>query len=177
MVGRGLFLFMIYYHDTARDNRRTSEPLFRVCFVVLGESPDCRLFSTASMLEWLRKLLPHHSQGSSTERWSRNTLRVVTASVYVLRGSLTSPFILNNSVETAGRFNVVNQPRCCEPRNWSLEKFLPLTEFITCDRCEWWGMSFLNHSNIEAVPNKRQPGDSPRTTKQLIERLGEATFP
>ena len=24
---------------------------------------------------------------------------------------------------------------------------------------------FLNHSNIEAVPNKRQPGDSPRTTK------------
>jgi len=25
---------------------------------------------------------------------------------------------------------------------------------------------FLNHSNIEVVPNKRQPGDSPRTTKQ-----------
>ena len=24
---------------------------------------------------------------------------------------------------------------------------------------------FLNHSNIEAVSNKRQPGDSPRTTK------------
>ena len=34
------------------------------------------------------------------ERWSQNTLRVVTASVfYVLRGSLTSPFIFNNSVE------------------------------------------------------------------------------
>ena len=32
--------------------------------------------------------------------------------------------------------------------------------------CEWWGRIFLNHSNIEAVPNKRQPGDSPRTTKQ-----------
>ena len=32
--------------------------------------------------------------------------------------------------------------------------------------CEWWGRRFLNHSNIEAVPNKRQPGDSPRTTKQ-----------
>jgi len=32
--------------------------------------------------------------------------------------------------------------------------------------CEWWMRSFLNHSNIEAVPNKRQPGDSPRKTKQ-----------
>ena len=28
------------------------------------------------------------------------------------------------------------------------------------------GEEFLNHSNIKAVPNKRQPGDSPRTTKQ-----------
>ena len=87
-------------------------------FVVRGESPGCRLISTASMLEWLRNLLPHHSQGSSTERWSRNTLRVVTARVfYVLRGFLTSPFILNNSVETAAPFNVVSHPRCSEPRN------------------------------------------------------------
>jgi len=30
---------------------------------------------------------------------------------------LTSPFILNNSVETAAPFNVVSHPRCCEPRN------------------------------------------------------------
>ena len=30
---------------------------------------------------------PHHSQGSSREKWSRNTLKVVTARVfYVLRG-------------------------------------------------------------------------------------------
>ena len=65
-------------------------------FVVQGESPGCRVFGTASMLEWLRYLLPHHSQGSSTERWSRSTLRVVTAGVfYVLRGVLK--FILNNS--------------------------------------------------------------------------------
>jgi len=28
------------------------------------------------------------------------------------------------------------------------------------------GKGFLSHSNIEAVPHKRQPGDSPRTTKQ-----------
>jgi len=75
-------------------------------FVVRGESPGCRLISTASMLEWLRNLLPHHSQGSSTERWSRNTVRVVTARVF-----LTSPFILNNSVETAAPFNVVSHPR------------------------------------------------------------------
>jgi len=88
-------------------------------FVVRGESPGCRLISTASMLEWLINLLPHHSQGSSTERWSRNTLRVVTAIVfYVLWGVLTSPFILNNSVETAAPFNVVTHPRCSEPRNY-----------------------------------------------------------
>ena len=31
--------------------------------------------------------------------------------------------------------------------------------------CEWWGRRFLHHSNIEAVLNKRQSGDSPRTTK------------
>ena len=31
--------------------------------------------------------------------------------------------------------------------------------------CEWWGRRFLNHSNIEAVPNKRQPGNYSRTTK------------
>ena len=87
-------------------------------FVIRGESPGCRLISTASMLEWLRNLLPHHSQGSSTEKWSRNILRVVTARVfYVLRGFLTSPFILNNSVETAAPFNVVSHPRCSEPRN------------------------------------------------------------
>jgi len=61
------------------------------------------------MFEWLRNLLPHHSQGSSTERWIQNTLRVDTARVfYVLRGFLTSPFILNNSVETAAPFNVVS---------------------------------------------------------------------
>jgi len=66
-------------------------------FVVRGESPGCRLIGTTSMLEWLRNLLPHNSQGSSTERWSRNTLRVVTARVfYVLMGFLTSRFILNN---------------------------------------------------------------------------------
>ena len=45
-------------------------------------------------------------------RWSRNTPRVVTARVfYILRGFLTSTFILNNSVETAAPFNVVSHPR------------------------------------------------------------------
>ena len=33
------------------------------------------------------------------------------------QGVLTSPFILNNSVETAAPFNVVGHSRCCEPRN------------------------------------------------------------
>ena len=89
-----------------------------VWFCCSGRSLGCPLISTASMFEWLRNFLPHHSQGSSTERWSRNTLRVVTARVfYVLRGFLTSPFILNNSVETAAPFNVFSHPGCSEPRN------------------------------------------------------------
>ena len=33
------------------------------------------------------------------------------------QGVLTSPFILNNSVETAVPFNVVSHQRCSEPRN------------------------------------------------------------
>jgi len=72
--------------------------------VVRGESPGCRLFGTASMLEWLWIPSPTTHRGAV-----RNTLRVVTARVfYVLMGSLTSPFILNNSVETAAPFNVVS---------------------------------------------------------------------
>jgi len=86
--------------------------------VFRGGSPGCRLFSTASMLEWLRNHLPHHSKGSITERRSRNILMVVTARVfYVLTGSLTSLFIFNHSMDTAAPFNVVSHPRCCEPRN------------------------------------------------------------
>jgi len=67
----------------------TSTVLVCVCFVVRGESPGCRLISTASMLEWLRN--SHHSHGSSTERWSRNTLRVVTASVLCAQGVFNVP--------------------------------------------------------------------------------------
>jgi len=35
-----------------------------VSFVVRGESQGCRLFGTASMLEWLRNALPHHYMGA-----------------------------------------------------------------------------------------------------------------
>ena len=80
-----IYIYLIECHCTISLN--TS-----VCFVVRGESPGCRLISTASMLEWLRNLLHHHSQGSSMERWSRNTLRVVTARVfYILRVFLKVP--------------------------------------------------------------------------------------
>ena len=73
-----------------------SQPCHRLfCFVYRGESPGCRLFRTGIMFEWLRNLLPYHSQGIITERCSRNILRVVTARVfYVLMGSLTSPLFL-----------------------------------------------------------------------------------
>ena len=119
------------WSHTCRKSRSGRRQFGRVqcLFVVRGESPGCRLISTASMLEWLRNLLPHHSQGSSTERWSRNTLRVVTARVLPPQGVLTSPFIWNNLVETAAPFNVVSHPPFCELRNWSLEKCRPLAGF------------------------------------------------
>ena len=82
----------------------------RFGFVVRGDSPGCRLISTASMFEWLRNLLPHHSQGSSREKMeSKYPEGGHCQSVLRPRGGggyLTSPFILNNSVETAAPFNV-----------------------------------------------------------------------
>ena len=89
-----------------------------VWFCCSGRIPRLSLNQHSLYVGVVENLLPHHSQGSGTERWSRNTLRVLTARVfYVLRGFLTSPFILNNSVETAAPFNVASHPRCSEPRN------------------------------------------------------------
>jgi len=71
-------------------------------FCCSGIIPRLSLNQHSLYVGVVEKLLPHHSQGTSTERWDRNTLRVVTARVfYVLRGFLTSPSILNNSMETA----------------------------------------------------------------------------
>jgi len=36
---------------------------------------------------------------------------------FTCSGGSTSPFILNNSVETAAPFDVVTHPWCCKPRN------------------------------------------------------------
>ena len=68
------------------------------------ESPGCRLIGRAPTLEWLR--LSPSRPPSSTGRRSLNILRVVTGRVFlcVIRGSLTSPYILINSVETAAPF-------------------------------------------------------------------------
>ena len=83
-----------------------------------GRIPRLLLIQYSLYVWVIKKPTPRQSQGSSMERWSRNTLRVATARVfYVLRGSLYSPFIFNNSVETAALFNVVSHPQCCEPRN------------------------------------------------------------
>ena len=67
-----------------------------VLFVLLfGGNPQA-VASSAQPLYWSgwEILLPHHSQGSSTERWSRNTLRVVIVRVDVLcpQGVLAYPF-------------------------------------------------------------------------------------
>ena len=93
------------------------------CFIFRGESPGCRLFSTASMLEWLRKLLP--TRGTVQKDGAEMPWGWSLPVFYVLRGFLTSPFIFNDSVVTAAPFNVVNHP-CSELRNESLKKFWPL---------------------------------------------------
>ena len=65
-------------------------------------------------------MIPTTHRGAEQKDGAKTPLRVVT------QGVLTSPFILINSLETAAPFNVVIHPRCCEPRNWNLEKFRPL---------------------------------------------------
>ena len=69
-----------------------------VCFVVRGDSRGCRLFGAASML---RNVLPHHSQGMEPKYHDGGHCQ----SVLRPQGFLTSPFILNNSVDTAAPFN------------------------------------------------------------------------
>jgi len=57
-----------------------------VCLVFRGRIPRLSLIQHNLYVGVVENLLPHHSQWSSTEIWSRNTLRVVTARVfYVLK--------------------------------------------------------------------------------------------
>ena len=65
------------------------------------------------------KLLLHHSQGSSTERWSRSTLRLITARVfYVIRGSFNVPpyFLRSNLWLRAFWLNYIVAPS----RDWGV---------------------------------------------------------
>ena len=78
------------------------------CFIVWGESPGCRLLGTDSMLGVVEKSPPPPFTGQQYRKMEPKYPRVVTARVfYVLRVFLTSPFILNNPVETAAPFNMV----------------------------------------------------------------------
>jgi len=100
-----------------------------------GEYPQTVAWS-AQPLCWSswEYLLPHHSQGSSTERWSQNT-----QGRYILRGSLTSPFIIINSVETTAPFNVVTHPRCREREinHWKTFQPLAAIESVTLgNKCQ-----------------------------------------
>ena len=74
-----------------------SEKYWDFClFCCLGRIPRLPLIQH-SLYDGVTKksLLPHHSHGSSTERWSRNSLRVVIARVFDdLNGYLTSPLFL-----------------------------------------------------------------------------------
>ena len=87
--------------------------LLFLCF--RGESPGCRLFSTASTLEWLRKTSPPPLTG---EQYGKTEPKYPQGgrcqSALRPRGVFTSPFIFNNSVETAAPFNVVSHPRWAE---------------------------------------------------------------
>jgi len=65
--------------------------LMRFLFTVYlyGISDVFHIEGFSRLLSSCSYLLPHHFKGSSTERWSRNTPRVVTARVYyVVRESL-----------------------------------------------------------------------------------------
>jgi len=61
--------------------------IYIATFVLRGVSPGCRLFSTASMLVWLRnRRLPLPLTGEQYGKMERNTLRVVTARVFYVLG-------------------------------------------------------------------------------------------
>ena len=79
--------------------------LTSVCFVVRGESPGCRLFGTASMLDWLRKSSPTTHRGALRKDGAE--IRVFYVLVF-----FNVPLYLNNAVETAAPFNVGSHPRC-----------------------------------------------------------------
>ena len=82
-------------------------------FAVRGDSPGCCLISTASMLEWLRKLIPPPLTGEQYGKMEPKYPKSVSRHQGVYNG----PFILNIPVETAAPFNVVSHQRCCEPKN------------------------------------------------------------
>jgi len=99
------------------------------CIVLFGGIPQAVAYSAQPLCwsswethspltltgEQYGKMEPKYSEGGHCQ------------SVLHLQGCfLTSPFIWNNSVETAAPFNAVSHPRCCEPRNYSLERFRPL---------------------------------------------------
>jgi len=104
----------------------TIELIYPLFVLLFGENPPgCRLFNTASMLEWLRNSSPTTHRGAVRKDGKSGHCQ----SVLRPRFFFNFPFILNNSVETAAPFNVVIHPRCSEPRNYSLEKFRPLAGF------------------------------------------------
>ena len=96
-----------------------------VSFVVWGESPGCRFYSAQPLcLSGWETSSPTTHRGEVWKDgakipWGWSLPECFTSS----GGFLTSPFIFNNSVETAAPFNVVSHPKCCEPRNKSLETF------------------------------------------------------
>ena len=137
------FSIRVYFNYSIRLSSKTLQ--YRHCFIesllplvtpwslltcvglFFGENPRLSLIQHSLYVGDVEKSPPPPLTGEQMERCSRNILMMVTARVfYVLRGSLTSPFILNYSVEMAPPFNMVSHPRCCEPRNESLEKFPPL---------------------------------------------------
>ena len=92
--------FFTHFPEDEDDKIRRKKFLYKLLinkkgwfwFCCSGRIPRLSLNQHSLYVGVVEKLLPHHSQGSSTERWSRNTLRVVTARVfYVLKGFLTSP--------------------------------------------------------------------------------------
>jgi len=68
-----------------------------------------------NMLKWLRNTSPTTHRGTARRDGAEIPWRWSLPECFTL--TLTSPFIFNNSVETAVPFNVINHPRCCEPRN------------------------------------------------------------
>ena len=128
-----------------------------ICFTG-GRIPRLSLIQHSLYVGVVEKTPPPPLTGEQYGKMEPKYSEGVTARVfYVLKGSLTSPFIVNNSVETIAPFNVVNYSAAML---WA-EKLIPWKVSTSCwdQTCDPWQQvpvtEPLDHQSIYRVVTNR----------------------